>query len=39
MKISTTTADIANVFGDELAFRMIKEAGFDAVDYGYKVEG
>ena len=35
MKISTTTADIANVFGDELAFRMIKEAGFDAVDYAY----
>lgn len=35
MKISTTNAILFDRFGDEQTFRMIKEAGFASVDYGY----
>ncbi len=35
MLVSTTTSGILSKFGYEKTFSMIKEAGFDAIDYGY----
>jgi len=36
MRLLTETLVIHNLFGDEHGFRLIKEAGFDGVDYSFE---
>lgn len=35
MQLSMETVVLRNKFGDETAIRMLKEAGFDGIDYSF----
>ncbi len=35
MRLITTTEKTAEIFGDEESVRILAEAGFDAIDWGF----